>query len=91
MHTYTKVSQRNIPLALHAQSAYISIEAEVEAREENLTVVEGCPNCGGRISAVRLESGQLSATCIGVISDEIPCGWTTVDGSVTIIPIKRTA
>lgn len=63
----------------------------MKAGEENLTVVESCPNCGGRVSAVRLESGKLSATCIGVISDEIPCGWTTVDGVATIMPIKRTA
>ena len=66
--------------------------AEVEAGEENLTVVGNCPNCGGRVSGLRDEkTGKVSAMCMGTIGEEKSCGWATDDSSVAIVPVKRTA
>lgn len=62
----------------------------MEPREEKLTVVESCPGCGGRVSAIRDQSGKLSAMCIGTFGDEIPCGWTTENRVNEVTPMKQT-
>lgn len=67
------------------------MEGVMDKHGEKLTVVEHCPNCGGRVSTMRLDSGKVSATCMGTAGEEHPCGWATEESSTTIVPVKRTA
>lgn len=63
-------------------------------QENILTVVERCPQCGGRVSAARVEAG-FEFICIGMVTEEIPCGWRAESsreaGRVVAVQVRPSA
>lgn len=64
-------------------------------QDDLLTVLECCPQCGGRVTAIRTEAGGFEFSCIGMAGDETPCGWTAKSergtGRVTLVKRKSIA
>jgi len=44
-------------------------------REVELVATWRCPECGGRVSAMEMDGGQVAASCTGTAGENESCGW----------------